>query len=472
MNELRKQLGFSLQELEAGLFTWMAHQFADVLVKVLEQIDDWLAEQRDRRRFRMRDMQPRTLQTLFGVDLTFRRRRYLDRQTGKMVYLLDEVLQLPAQKQLSPALTSWALGQAVLSNSYRGAARSLEALYGHRVVSHESIRQVVLTVGKGLMEEQAKQLEAPAGSRKVRVLFLEVDGLSVPLQREGRQRRVEEKLLTVHEGWAPRHPASGEYVLVNKRHFRTQARDFWELASRFVYSLYDVDENTVVVINGDRAEWVRQGVKYFPKAIYQVDTFHLMRELRDIFGHDSPVMRELVAAREADVTGAAFIARMAEAYAQLHDPKKRQRCRALLKDLKDMPEAVVDYRHRLRAQGIATEGFRGLGAAESQVDTFADRVKHRGRSWSRHGLGAIMEVLCWRNTERLKHVMQRIEAFLIRTKASLAEVKQEAVRLVERVVAEGVGVLRQAHVPITEAGRTRSGGLSRLMHRVISGATG
>jgi len=68
--------------------------------------------------------------------------------------------------------------------------------------------------------------------------------------------------------------------------------------------------------------------------------------------------------------------------------------------------------------------------------------------------------------------MQRIEAFLIRTKASLAEVKQEAVRLVERVVAEGVGVLRQAHVPITEAGRTWSGGLSRLMHRVISGATG
>src|SRR5690606_17061378 len=38
VNELHKQLGFSLQELEAGLFTWMAHQFADVLVKALEQI--------------------------------------------------------------------------------------------------------------------------------------------------------------------------------------------------------------------------------------------------------------------------------------------------------------------------------------------------------------------------------------------------------------------------------------------------
>src|SRR5690606_41527616 len=112
-----------------------------------------LAKLRYRRRCRIWNMKQRTLQTLFGVDLTFRRRRYLDRQTGKMVYLLDEVLQLPDQKQLSPALTSWALGQAVLSKSYRGAARNLEALYGHRVVSHESIRQVVLTVGKGLMEE-------------------------------------------------------------------------------------------------------------------------------------------------------------------------------------------------------------------------------------------------------------------------------------------------------------------------------
>src|SRR5690606_41773866 len=100
-----KQLGFSLQELEAGLFTWMAHQFDDVLVKALEQIDGWLAEQRDRRRFRMRDMQPRRLQTLFGVDLTFRRRRYLDRQAGKTVVLPARVRLPPARAQGSRGLT-------------------------------------------------------------------------------------------------------------------------------------------------------------------------------------------------------------------------------------------------------------------------------------------------------------------------------------------------------------------------------
>jgi len=471
MDQLRSQLGFSLLELETALFEYMARQFAGLMAWALERIDDWLSNERDSRRFRMRDKEPRTLQTLFGVDITFRRRRYVDRETGKTVYLLDEVLQLPSHRQVSPALASWALGQAVLANSYRGAARCLEALYGHQVVSHESVRQVVLAAGEGLEKEQAERLEWPAGTRKVPVLFLEVDGLIVPLQREGGQRRVEEKLLTVHEGWAPRHPASGEYVLVNKRHFRTQARDFWELASRFVYSLYDVDENTMVVINGDRAEWVRRGVKYFPKAIYQVDTFHLMRELREIFGHGSPVVQELAEAREEDVTGAAFMAKLAEACAKLTDPKKRQRCRALLEDLKDMPEAVVDYRLRLRAQGIPTEGLRGVGAAESQVDTFADRVKHRGRSWSRRGLAAMMEVLCWRNTQRLDEVMKRVEAFLVRTQVSLEGLKRQTKQVLQCVVNEGVEVLR-AHVPITDAGRTRSGGLSHLMHRIISGTTG
>jgi len=471
MDQLRSQLGFSLLELETALFEYMARQFAGLMAWALERIDDWLSNERDSRRFRMRDKEPRTLQTLFGVDITFRRRRYVDRETGKTVYLLDEVLQLPSHRQVSPALASWALGQAVLANSYRGAARSLEALYGHQVVSHESVRQVVLAAGEGLEKEQAKRLEWPAGTRKVPVLFLEVDGLIVPLQREGGQRRVEEKLLTVHEGWQRRHPASDEYVLVNKRHFRTQSKDFWELASRFVYSLYDVDENTMVVINGDRAEWVRRGVKYFPKAIYQVDTFHLMRELREIFGHGSPVVQELAEAREEDVTGAAFMAKLAEACAKLTDPKKRQRCRALLEDLKDMPEAVVDYRLRLGAQGIPTEGLRGVGAAESQVDTFADRVKHRGRSWSRRGLAAMMEVLCWRNTQRLDEVMKRVEAFLVRTQVSLEGLKRQTKQVLQCVVNEGVEVLR-AHVPITDAGRTRSGGLSHLMHRIISGTTG
>ncbi|MEW6725245.1 MAG: UPF0236 family transposase-like protein, partial [Bacillota bacterium] len=57
-------------------------------------------------------------------------------------------------------------------------------------------------------------------------------------------------------------------------------------------------------------------------------------------------------------------------------------------DLMTMPEACRDYRVRLQEMGISAEGMRGLGAAESNMDRFANRVKKRGQSWGRRGLQA------------------------------------------------------------------------------------
>ena len=469
MEDLRARLSFSLQELETALFGLMARQFAELFAMALELLDRWLMENRDTRRYRYKDREERQLQTTFGVALQFSRRRYWDRERREWVFLLDEVLQLPPYQQVSPALAAWSVGQAALTGSYRAAAESLESLYGHPVLSHESIRQVVLRMGEVLQEEQKARLADPQGQRKVKVLFLEADGLWVSLQRD-RVGAVEEKIITSHEGWQPRHPSSEEQQLVEKRQFRTQSAELWEEASRWVYSHYDIDEQTVVVINGDRAPWIRQGVDYFPRALYQVDVWHLKRELQELFGQTPAVLEGLERARTSgDITGATFLAELAQACQGLTDPKKRRKAEALLKDLQTIPEATVDYRLRLAAMGIAVEGFRGLGAAESQMDTFADRVKGRGRSWSRHGLACLMEVLCWRNRGELEGLLDRVGELLARLGVPLQEAKEQLAAQVRRVVHEGLGVL-QASVPITRAGRTASGGLSRLFNQVISGA--
>jgi hypothetical protein len=57
----------------------------------------------------------------------------------------------------------------------------------------------------------------------------------------------------------------------------------------------------VAVRNGAMAERIRKGVEPFLKAIYQVDTFHLVRELRYIFGYGSPVVEELMKDRQMSV---------------------------------------------------------------------------------------------------------------------------------------------------------------------------
>ena len=272
---------------------------------VLAELDAYIAETLSPQRYRAKGLQGRTLQTLFGT-VSFRRRRYYDRGNNQWVYPLDELLEIPDAQQVSPDLSSWALVQAVLTGSYRAAARSLKEIYGHPVISHERIRQLAVAMGVGVGEAQRGAAGQCGRHAQGEVRVLEVDGLVASLQRQKRRRRIEEKLLTVHEGWKGRHPSSQECELVNKRHFRTQDADFWEVASRYVYSLYDIDEHTVVIINGDRAPW--GGL--FPAAVYQVDAFHLKRDLVRIFGRKHPVLRQLEEARERDVTGATFLARL------------------------------------------------------------------------------------------------------------------------------------------------------------------
>src|SRR5690606_24809041 len=196
------------------------------------------------------------------------------------------------REQLSPGLRQVAVHLGVSGPSYRAAAGQLQQCHGHRVMSHEAIRQAVIRAGRQVADEQKREREHPEGTQRVKVLWIEADGGYIRLQRSKR-RRVEKKLAVSHEGWRRRHPRSSEYELVNPRVFcAADAEDFWEEASRDLMRTYDLDR-TVVVINGDRASWIRQGVKAFPQAIYQVDRFHLKRELKQWFGRYKPLLAEL-----------------------------------------------------------------------------------------------------------------------------------------------------------------------------------
>jgi hypothetical protein len=147
-------------------------------------------------------------------------------------------------------------------------------------MSHETIRQLILRLGELMEKEEEKKREEANGTRRVPVLFVEADGYWCSMQ-EGKKKSREMRMMVAHEGWEARTPSSREHGLVGKTHYLDlDSKDFWEKASRHLYSRYDIDENTVVVINGDRASWIRKGVEYFPKAIYQVDRFHIRRDLR------------------------------------------------------------------------------------------------------------------------------------------------------------------------------------------------
>ena len=84
----------------------------------------------------------------------------------------------------------------------------IKYLYGHQVISHEKIRQVLIQASKTL-EKTFK--EAPV-KRSVDTLFIEADGFWTGVQGKELKVRVHKKqkrkretyLIVVHEGWERR----------------------------------------------------------------------------------------------------------------------------------------------------------------------------------------------------------------------------------------------------------------------------
>ena len=71
--------GLTLKEIEQSLFRHMQKQYGHLLQQVLEEIDRTLAEQRDKKRYALKDKRTIRLQTLFG-EVEVKRNYYFDRE--------------------------------------------------------------------------------------------------------------------------------------------------------------------------------------------------------------------------------------------------------------------------------------------------------------------------------------------------------------------------------------------------------
>ena len=55
-----------------------------------------------------------------------------------------------------------------------------------------------------------------------------------------------------------------------------ELEEFWDEANRHLYCKYDIDDDTIVVINGDRAPWIKMCIRdriYLVLSIYQISFY-------------------------------------------------------------------------------------------------------------------------------------------------------------------------------------------------------
>ncbi len=187
MDSIRDFEKISFREIEQAAFRIACKTQIKAMRVFLEDLDEKIYKSRNKERYESVDRKERSIDTILGMSVTFKRRYYKDRKTGNYRFLLDEVLGLPKRSKQSPLAREIAIGMAVDGPSYRTASRSLERIFGGQVISHEGIRQNLIKVSdeaKVLLQRERKNKRPKENPG---IIFIEVDGLYASLQKQSRR---------------------------------------------------------------------------------------------------------------------------------------------------------------------------------------------------------------------------------------------------------------------------------------------
>ncbi|MGQ5710543.1 ISLre2 family transposase [Desulforudis sp. Tu-874] len=381
----------NVRELEERMQRLVQEAALRLFRAALEEIDGALAAQRDTKKYKSVGFRERTLITSFG-ELRLKRRLYLDTETGDYRFLLDEALGLTEGQRMSPRITELTVELAT-EMPFRRAEKILSYLVpgisamtiwsrvqesGRRAAEHSALRRAAIF----------EQGAVPAGSKEIRTLFIEADGVWVRQQRT-RERGGEIKLVVGYEGkeGCPR-SLKGRQTVAGL----VDGEAIWEEASAVFGERWALEKVAQVRIGGDGAPWIANGGKAcFPGASYHLDPFHLRRRLTEALAFSEEIYGEV----------STCIARLNQeaTVAVLDRALKKARGRAARKRIRELKQYLID-----NWEGISTlpEEER-LGTIEGQVrHTLARRMKRIGARWTPRGADHMARLLAARANGELR----------------------------------------------------------------------
>ena len=357
---------------------------------ILEQVDELLAKERSKE-LSIEHLRAVWYQSCLG-PVRVRRRQYRNR-VGKYRYLLDELMGMGKHCHVTSAVQELVLEMAA-AMPYR---RSAEVLRKTSAIdlAHQTIWRLVGRAADPYLEKAERELqwfletgEIPEGeSKRAARLLVEADGVMLSLQRE-KESKAEIKVGIAYEGWEK--VGKDRYKTVNKMAYAdvTDGDFFWAGMSLKLQGRYDLSRISDTVVGGDGAAWVKEGASYV-NGRFQLDRYHLNRELCAALGHDGETYRKVWQACESGKTELGLQI-MFEAMRKAKG-KQAQRIARACHYLEENRSGLGDYRLTLGEEG---KGLRRTGAIEGNVDKLVvRRMKNQGMSWTVRG---IRRLLCVR----------------------------------------------------------------------------
>ncbi|NPV30676.1 MAG: ISLre2 family transposase [Firmicutes bacterium] len=423
-SELEKGVHKLCQDVCNQIFTW-----------ALEKIDTRLMNERDRSIWEVVGFRAKTAISTFG-EFLLKRRLYRNKETGETKFFLDELLGWPERARVTPYLKELAIKLST-ELSFGRAAEILSYLVPH--ISTMTIWHIVQEVGEILQQEGEEKRaavfengEAPAGEKVVPELRIEADGVIVNLQRE-KEKRGEVKHIVTYE--SKKQIGRNRFALQNKLMVSTlrESQVAWEEAYAQAGGRWDLEQTKEIHIGGDGAKWIKEGLEYFPGAVYCLDPYHLNRHLTEALWYDEETFQKV---------GASLLnSNWQETQAILTEAIKKTRGNRKKRLIK-----LLHYLEENWTGIINSAGAKRLGTIEGQIQhNVARRMKRLGAKWTTTGGDRMARLLAAKANGELSNYASRwpVEHGKLKEIAQIKPVE----RPVEKQKAGEIGEWLQATIP-------------------------
>lgn len=257
LNEKLMKLGYDL--------TKFSLEYAEgIIFKLKERKEQFESLEKDERK----------IVTIFG-EIDFKRRYYLDKETKKRIYLLDEYFRIAPRERILENVETKLLEEAIETN-YEKSGK--EAAYSTEITKQTVMNKISEIKINITQQENTKK-------KIVDNIYCIADEDHVHLQKGGIE---EPRLIVVYDSIMK----NGKRTkLCNKKHFggvyKGRIDDLWEEVLTYLNNTYELDKVKNIYVLGDGANWIKTGLEWLPKSINVLDKFYLMKAVNGIVGKEN-----------------------------------------------------------------------------------------------------------------------------------------------------------------------------------------
>lgn len=449
------------ENIEKGIYD-IACQFArELTAGILEQLDKYLMKDRDKSRYANKQMRATTIKTVYG-EVEYSRRHYYDRKEGRYVFLLDEQLQMDKIGTISSNLAK-IIAETTMDMPFRKAADTISQTTGQAISSHGAWN-VIQHIGEIIEHDEKEKLqnmenETPQGEIDSQIIFMEADGVYLNIQKNKKKAKSQElKLATIYDGWSE----DGK-SLHNRRVIAGMepAKEFNKKTEALIQSVFNIEEVTVRILNGDGAAWISNTEN--PERIFQLDRFHIMQSIRRAIPEKKICKRIIEKFKSNEYKE---MLQDIETYINSIDDNnntnKVKKAKELYQYLSNNFDGLPAWQEQLEEQPVAPDGivYKNMGVQENHNCSLVTmRMKHRRMRWSVAGANNMAKLICTRANGELDEIISKVDGNIllpeklcvndIMTPSKLQSVVGKANKWVETLQAK-LPALSSAVTPFTE----------------------